>query len=448
MARGWEQARQFFGSVRVRITFAAAGLVAVGLAAASFGLVRSVHASLLSGIQNTNREQLSMVARQLEAGRAPNQVNFPSDPGEGGAPSMFLVAPDGTIVGVGVAPVPVPRDSLPSFNQSVRDQQRIATQQGDSTLIAERSIGDVNRTVHSITDDLLLGVPLLVAAIAMLAWYLTGRALRPVELIRAEAASITGSTMHRRVPEPDTSDEVGRLAHTMNAMLDRLEESFDAPAPVRRRRVARAAQPGRGDPRPARGRAAPRRRGGLAPYRPPGPRRGPAPRGRGRRAARAGPRRGGGPGEPGRGGPRRPGPRGDDPGAARADRHVARVSAGRVLGNPRQLSRVVRNLLDNASSHARSRAAVAVSTGEGSVWLVVDDDGPGIPAEDRERVFDRFTRLDEGRGRAGGGAGLGLAMVRAIAEGHGGSVRNRRGPAGRHAVRGPPAECGGERLVG
>src|SRR5204863_8167972 len=56
-------------------------------------------------------------------------------------------------------------------------------------------------------------------------WWLTGRALRPVEAIRSEAAAITASTMHRRVPEPTTDDEVGRLARTMNSMLDRLEES-------------------------------------------------------------------------------------------------------------------------------------------------------------------------------------------------------------------------------
>ncbi|HEV2310115.1 MAG TPA: hypothetical protein VGU73_06295, partial [Acidimicrobiia bacterium] len=134
---GWrEQARHWFGSVRLRITLAAAGLVAVGLFAASFGLVRSVHASLLNGIENTNREQLASVARQLEAGRAPNQVNFPTDPGAGGAPSMFLVAPDGTIVGFGVAQVPEPRLSIPSYDGSVRAQQRVATQQGEATLIA------------------------------------------------------------------------------------------------------------------------------------------------------------------------------------------------------------------------------------------------------------------------------------------------------------------------
>jgi signal transduction histidine kinase len=122
---------------------------------------------------------------------------------------------------------------------------------------------------------------------------------------------------------------------------------------------------------------------------------------------------------------------------------TSRVSGGRVLGDPRQLSRLVRNLIDNASSHARSRAAVAVSTGDASVWLVVDDDGPGIPHEDRDRVFDRFTRLDEGRGRTGGGAGLGLAMVRAIAEGHGGSVHIDDAPLGgaRFVVRLPSAEA-------
>ena len=65
---------------------------------------------------------------------------------------------------------------------------------------------------------------MLVALVALAAWYFTGRALRPVEAIRAEAEAITGSTIHRRVPEPDTDDEVGRLARTMNAMLDRLDD--------------------------------------------------------------------------------------------------------------------------------------------------------------------------------------------------------------------------------
>src|SRR6516165_2843010 len=107
MGRVRDGARHWFGSVRVRITLVAAGLVAVGLTAASFGLVRSVHASLLSAIQSTNRQQLALAARQLEAGRSPDQVSIAADPGAGGPASMFLVAPDGSIVGVGVAGPPV-----------------------------------------------------------------------------------------------------------------------------------------------------------------------------------------------------------------------------------------------------------------------------------------------------------------------------------------------------
>ena len=76
------------------------------------------------------------------------------------------------------------------------------------------------------------------------------------------------------------------------------------------------------------------------------------------------------------------------------------------------------------------------------VVLVVDDDGPGIPEADRERVFDRFTRLDEGRDRDGGGAGLGLAMVRAIVERHRGTVTVDSGALGgaRFVVRLPAGE--------
>jgi signal transduction histidine kinase len=310
-----------------------------------------------------------------------------------------------------------------SSSQSVRVQQTVATQQGQITLVADRSLAEVNRTVHTVTDVLLIGVPALVAATALLAWQLAGRALRPVESIRAEAAAITG--------------------RTMNAMLDRLEESS-----TRQRRFVSDASHELRSPV-----AAIRAQLEVA---------------------------------------LRRGDRADWPQVAhrvldedqrlevavaellqlaRVEEHesaesvdvdlddlvleeatrvrpvpldTSRVSAGRVQGDARQLTRLVRNLLDNGCSHARSRVAVAVATGEGSVWMVVDDDGPGIPAEDRERVFDRFTRLDEGRERDGGGAGLGLAMVRSIAERHGGTVTVHDAPFGgaRFLVR-LPAEVDG-----
>ncbi len=81
-----------------------------------------------------------------------------------------------------------------------------------------------------------------------------------------------------------------------------------------------------------------------------------------------------------------------------------------------------RNLLDNAVRHARSTVSVTVRPGGAYQVIVVTDDGPGIPAEDRERVFDRFTRLDDARARDAGGAGLGLAIVRELVRRHGGTV--------------------------
>lgn len=93
-----------------------------------------------------------------------------------------------------------------------------------------------------------------------------------------------------------------------------------------------------------------------------------------------------------------------------------------VPGRRMQLERVVANLLDNASRHARSTVLIGQVFDGDDVVLTVDDDGLGIPEADRERVFDRFTRLDEGRARVEGGAGLGLALVRTIVQRHGGSV--------------------------
>jgi signal transduction histidine kinase len=93
-----------------------------------------------------------------------------------------------------------------------------------------------------------------------------------------------------------------------------------------------------------------------------------------------------------------------------------------VTGEPDALGRVVANLLDNAVRHAKSQVRVSV-TAHGTYRLItVSDDGPGIPAADRERVFDRFTRLDDARARDAGGSGLGLAIVRELTRRHGGTV--------------------------
>ena len=414
-------------TVRVRVTLAAAGLFAIALAGASFALVRTTHDSLTRGIEQANQEQLDEAARQLEQGIDPADLEVANR--RGGIPDFRVFAP-------GRRPGARPAIGDPR----VRAQRRVETAQGTITLIAERSITEVDETVDSITDALLVGVPLLVLLVGGLTWWFAGRALRPVEAIRAEAAAITGSTIHRRVPEPTTDDEIGRLARTMNSMLDRLEETalrqrrfvsdasheLRSPVAVIRTQLEVALRRGDDTDWPAvahrvlaedeRLEAAVTELLELA------------------RSEE-----------------------GEEPITAYVDldeivleevarpRRVpvdpSRVSAGRVHGSSAQLTSVVRNLLDNACRHAATRVEIQLSVDGAEVVLVVDDDGPGVPVVERERVFERFTRLDEGRSRDAGGVGLGLAMVRAISERHGGHVAIDDAPIGgaRFVVRLPAA---------
>ena len=96
-----------------------------------------------------------------------------------------------------------------------------------TTVFVGANMDRTDEAVQTATRIVTIGVPLLVAIVAVTTWFLVGRALRPVELIRAEVADISEGDLHRRVPEPATDDEVGRLARTMNATLERLAESAD-----------------------------------------------------------------------------------------------------------------------------------------------------------------------------------------------------------------------------
>jgi signal transduction histidine kinase len=107
------------------------------------------------------------------------------------------------------------------------------------------------------------------------------------------------------------------------------------------------------------------------------------------------------------------------------------VSAGRVAGDQSQLQRLVQNLADNAARHARATVGFVLrEDASGTTQLCVDDDGPGIAAADRQRVFERFVRLDGARARDAGGSGLGLAIVAEIAAAHGGTVTVATSPLG------------------
>jgi signal transduction histidine kinase len=105
-----------------------------------------------------------------------------------------------------------------------------------------------------------------------------------------------------------------------------------------------------------------------------------------------------------------------------------------VRGSRDQLRRIARNLLGNAAAAAATQVDVALRPEGSGAVLVVDDDGPGIPVDQRDRVFERFVRLDGARDRGSGGSGLGLAIVSAIARRHGGTASVEDGPAGARLV--------------
>ena len=119
---------------------------------------------------------------------------------------------------------------------------------------------------------------------------------------------------------------------------------------------------------------------------------------------------------------------------------MAGVSAAQLVGDEGQLTRVVANLADNAERYARRYVELAVSRRDDCVRLSVTDDGPGVPLDQRQRIFERFVRLDSARAHQGTGAGLGLAIVREIVQAHGGEVWVEDAGA-RRPLRRPAAPC-------
>ena len=296
------------------------------------------------------------------------------------------------------------------------------------SVIIGLPFGDVLATRTALRNALLITFPLLLAALAAIAWRVIGWTLQPVEQLRAGAEQISrtgrirGSAWGERLPVPTAADEIRALAVTLNEMLDRLadaqerQRSFVADAAHELRsplasiqaQLEVAGRLGDGGTLPSDLMPDVKRLTGLvedllllaradADTKPPA------------RLTRV------------------------DARELLADVTVsyagARVLVALVAKKPvmimvevGELHRAVGNLVDNAVRYARTQVEVAARVDQGWAVISVSDDGPGIAREDRERVFERFTRLDDARGRNSGGAGLGLAIVRELVIRAGGTV--------------------------
>ena len=446
--RGWRRLvrRAGPGTVRARVT-AVAGLALT--AAVVLGLV-VMYRLQLNSADSTIQGQLRTYATQIEQSAAswhrtrtlPPSVLDPTDQAQ-------VLAPDGTVLAGyprnlahqpalytlapgSTTPVRQPAADRAGLPSDLSDYGEHATAGGQPvTIITITSTYLRSQVDQTFARLLIIGVPFLLVLAGGTVWLVVGRALRPVEQIRGAVTAITSADLSQRVPEPGTDDEIGRLARTMNDMLARLED-----AAARQRRFVADASHELRSPLTA-------IRTGLEvglshPDRAPWP----------QIADRA----------------VRQSQRLEQLIAellvlAKADAHrlAARrqpvdlavlladlaatpapgVSIGlsvapgtATTGNPEDLSRMFRNLLDNAVRYARHRVLITAAARPEGIVVEIADDGPGIPAEERERVFGRFVRLDASREQASGSAGLGLAIAREIAAAHGATIVLTEAPGG------------------
>ena len=287
------------------------------------------------------------------------------------------------------------------------------------------SLESVDEATGTLRRSLVIGAPVVLLLLAGATWLVLGGALRRIDRIRTDVDAITEDRLDRRVPEPDVDDEVGRLAVTMNRLLERLEAaqhrqrafvadvSHDLQSPLAAQRAqleVALAHPQASDltvlgpellattaemerlvrdllflaSADAGASAAPADRIDLEDVVL-------------EEAARARTAAG-----------------------VRID--TSRVSAAPALANRDEVSRILRNLLDNALAHADSVIELSARLEDGTAVVSVVDDGPGVPLAERDLIFDRFHRGDLARSRHTGGSGLGLAIARTLAERNGGHL--------------------------
>lgn len=423
-------------SIRARDT-----IVAAVLAVLVFGFCASgIDMAIRTRVTDDLLQSAQIDARRVSGGVRDGSLRAPIPDGGHGRILIQVVAPDGRVVNAtpaaaGRAPVSGLR---PSSGMRVRDliecrgrwpdrECRVieairVTTAPDSVVVY--AAGELpSYLVTGLLEGILAAIVLVLAAlVAWITWHIVGRTLRPVGEIRAQLAEISATDLSRRVPEPPGEDEIAQLARTANATLERLESAVrrqrqfasDASHELRtpiaglRANLEDASMHPEDNDLPAVVRQALRDTDRLE-------------------AivtdllllARIG-----------------------TGGAVQERIDLSALAAAEIGGRAFQtevdtrldpdvpvrgvrvqLIRLLCNLLDNADRYANASITVEVTREHDQALLTVTDDGPGIPPADRERVFERFTRLDTARSRDAGGVGLGLAIAREIARSHDGTLR-------------------------
>jgi signal transduction histidine kinase len=415
-------------SIRFRITAPTVLLVVVLLAGLSYLLVESVRVHLISQVDAELVNGAHYVQQEIGHGVALPAV------GPRGTYGQFLL-PDGKLIGSsanleGIGPLvrsvslgTNPRLTTISTRQF--GELRVLEQQlgGRSApiLVEAQQIDQIADATRSLEERLAVGAPILALIFGALIWFVVGRAMKPVEATRLAVAGIADLANGERVENPGTGDELERLVTTMNLLLDRLQASFEREqqfvsdashelrspiAAVRAILESEALVGTEQVPPHASALEALQRLQDVADQllildRSNDSRR--------------------------------------DPRPVDVDEWVLAVaqqlrqttslavdtrsvSAGQVLATEIDIMRIVDNLASNAARYARSTLKFSLSEEQGWVRIEVEDDGPGIPADMQSIVFERFSRLNDDRSSDEGGAGLGLAIVRELADRHGGSI--------------------------
>jgi len=416
-------------SIRLRITAAALAVVTLAFGVGAVAMTWTLEQRLRTSVAEQLADELAALAEGVDAGTIETAALVARDDDV----LVALRAPTGVTVNApDASQLPVPTTAAP-VEARIGDERFVvvAAETTRGTIVVARSLQEADDAVRTTAVLLAIAVPLGLVLVGTVVWIVVGRALVPVDRIRARVDAIDAGALDTRVPTTGSGDEVDRLAATMNRMLARVDDGVRA----RQRFVSDASHELRSPL------ATMRQFAELSRSHPDATTPGELADvvlGEGERMhgivegllllARL-----------------------DEHGAAAArpvdlddlaHAEVERVRAlGRVVdgsairvaavaGDARLLSRALRNLVDNAMRHASTRIALGSVVRDGRSMVWVDDDGAGVAEGERDRIFERFVRLDEARARDDGGSGLGLAIVREVARAHGGDAWIADAPIG------------------